>query len=726
MPQSDTKRYIMIISVHGLIRGKDLELGRDADTGGQTKYVAELARALIEHPEVDRVDLVTRLVQDKRVSADYAQPFEELAPGVQIVRIQCGPKRYLLKESLWPHLDAFVDNILQYLRSARRAPDLIHGHYADAGFVASRLAGLLNTPMAFTGHSLGRVKRQRLLDNGSKPESIEKRYKIARRIEAEEQALDHAAFVVASTRQEVDEQYSIYDNYGPQRMIVIPPGVDLSRFTPPPRSWSTRPRIHRAITKFLADWGKPMILAISRADARKNVPTLVRAYGENTALQEAANLVLVLGTRKDIRDLEPGTRDVLQEILLLIDQYDLYGNVAYPKSHDQDDIPALYQLAAKSRGAFVNPALTEPFGLTLLEAAACGLPIVATHDGGPRDIVAACNNGLLIDPLDADALGKALLSVVCDRHQWKKWSSNGLRGVHRHYSWNAHVKKYLRAAQPAMSPPMPTYRRNLFHRRGKGRLLVADRILVTDIDNTLIGDAEALKALFEKLQEAGEKVGFGIATGRSMELTQEVLAEWNIPTPHVLITAVGSAIHYGPHLVQDRGWQRHIHYRWKPDALRAAMSELPGLALQPAEGQGEFKISYDVDSEGGVTARQVQTHLRRSNLHAHVIFSHGAYLDLLPIRASKGMALRYFVDRWGIPLSRCLVAGDSGNDVEMLTGNTLGVVVGNHDPELEALRDDPRIYFAQGHYAWGILEGIDHYNFLGNIQVRELETATHV
>ncbi|MFQ5744735.1 MAG: HAD family hydrolase, partial [Acidobacteriota bacterium] len=107
----------MLFSIHGLVRGHDLELGRDADTGGQVTYVVELARALAQQPAVDKVDLVTRLIEDPRVDSDYAVPVEELAPGARIVRVPCGPRRYLAKEKLWPHLDAFMDNLVRFLRS---------------------------------------------------------------------------------------------------------------------------------------------------------------------------------------------------------------------------------------------------------------------------------------------------------------------------------------------------------------------------------------------------------------------------------------------------------------------------------------------------------------------------------------------------------------------------------------------------------------------------------
>jgi len=715
--------YIMLVSIHGLLRSRLPELGRDPDTGGQITYVLELARALIQHPEVEKVDLVTRRIESADVDDDYAEPVEPIAPGLSIVRVACGPPhRYLRKELLWPHLDTFIDNLVGYLRSIGRVPDLVHGHYADAGEVASHLAGLLDTTMAFTGHSLGRVKLQRLVDQGSTHEAVEKRYHITRRIEAEETALNHAVFVVASTNQEVCEQYELYDYYQRRRMLVVPPGVDLDRYSPPVGRRPKHDLAMERIRPFLHNTKKPIVLAISRADPRKNIGALIRAFGENTALRELANLVIVAGNRERIDQLDSGAQEVVNEMLRLIDLYDLYGSVAYPKHHSPDEIPEFYRMAARSKGVFVNPALTEPFGLTLLEAAASGLPVVATDDGGPRDIVDACKNGVLIDPLDPDAIGTAILDALSDRSRWRLWSRRGISGSRRHFSWQAHVDKYMRAVKTAVTPRRKERR---FYGT-KSRLITADRIVVCDIDNTLIGDRKGLTELHRVLREAGSKVAVGIATGRSFALTQEVLREWKIPIPQLLITSVGSSIRYGRNAIEDKGWEKHIHYRWRPEVIREAMADLPGLELQGPEGQSKFKISYDVDPDKVPSVPEIRRHLRTAQLQARIIYSHGAYLDVLPIRASKGMALRYFCLMWGIPPERCLVAGDSGNDAEMLTGRTLGVVVGNHDPELEVLRGQPQIYFAEGHYAWGILEGIQHYDFLGEIRVPELETATDV
>ncbi|MBI5460609.1 MAG: HAD-IIB family hydrolase [Gammaproteobacteria bacterium] len=705
--------YILLVSVHGLIRGHDLELGRDADTGGQVLYVVELARALAAHPQVARVDLLTRRVGDPKVSPDYGRPQEQIADRAFIVRLTCGPKRYLRKEVLWPYLDGFADQALAHVRRVGRVPDVVHGHYADAGYAGARIAGPLGVPMLFTGHSLGRIKRERLLAQGMKAGAIESQYNIDTRIEAEELALDTAAVVVASTRQEIESQYARYDNYTPRRMIVIPPGVDLSRFHPPRRQ-EADPPIGAELARFLREPGKPMILALSRPDERKNIATLVQAYAEHAPLRDKANLVIVAGNRDDIAEMEKGPREVLSDLLRMIDRYDLYGSVAYPKHHSPDDVPDLFRLAAHRRGVFVNPALTEPFGLTLLEAAASGLPIVATNDGGPRDIVDVCRNGLLIDPLDTPHLGEVLYAVLSNRSRWRRWSKNGVHGAHNSFSWPAHAHKYVQTVQKIIA------RQRM---RGvslpKSRLPTADRMLISDIDDTLIGDAAALRKLLQRLKAAGGRIGFGVATGRRIDSALKVLREWQVPRPDLMIAAVGSEIYYGPRGVEDLGWRQHIDYRWKAQELREAMQTVPGVRLQPKEEQRLHKISYYYDPERAPDVPEIVRHLRVHDLHANVIYSHQAYLDLLPIRASKGLALRYLALKWGLAPDRFLVAGDSGNDEEMLTGDTLAVVVGNHGPELEHLRGRPRIYFSRGRYARGIVEGLEYYDFLGRLRIPE-------
>ena len=113
----------------------------------------------------------------------------------------------------------------------------------------------------------------------------------------------------------------------------------------------------------------------------------------------------------------------------------------------------------------------------------------------------------------------------------------------------------------------------------------------------------------------------------------------------------------------------------------------------------------------------IKSLLRKAGLRARPIISLGAYLDIIPVRGGSDFSLRHLLFKWGFAPEQLLVAGDSGNDEGMIKGRTLGVVVGNYSPEMEKLRQLPRVYFANGHHARGILEGIEYYNFLEQIQI---------
>jgi len=713
MKQENDKLYILLISVHGLIRASNLELGRDADTGGQTKYVVELARALAEHPDVGRVDLVTKRIEDPELDTVYADAFEPLSDYAQIVRIDCGEPAYVPKEQLWDDLDNYADNILDYIRQQPQSPDLIHSHYADAGYVASRFSHLLDIPLVHTGHSLGRVKRRRLLASGLKPPEIEKSYNMSRRINGEEDTLGVAELVITSTHQEIEEQYGLYDYYQPENMCVIPPGTDLSQFYPATGE-ERDTKIYQELSRFLSQPDKPCILALSRPDQRKNIITLVEAYGESAELQTRANLVVVAGNRDDIGDLDDGAQQVLTDLLLCIDRYDLYGKVAYPKHHQSADVSILYRLAAMTQGVFVNPALTEPFGLTLIESAACGLPIVATEDGGPGDIIDNCHNGYLIDPLDKNEIAQTIEKVLSNKKQWNKLSENGIKGVSQHYSWQAHVEKYLATIKPLITKNISRPRYEL-HRRP---MMYHDRAVFTDLDQNLLDIPSSLKAFLAVIHDNKKCATFGIATGRRLDSVLKKLKQFNIPQPDVLITSLGTEIYYAPNLTRDTAWSEHIDYLWKPAIVRRILSELPGLKLQPRAEQSKFKISYYINPEIAPTADEIISLLHKQDQSVNVFVSFGQYLDIVPIRASKGYALRWVANQWDIPLEHILAAGGSGADEDMMRGNTLAVVVSNrHDEELSDLTDLERVFFATQAGANGILEAIDHYDFLGTCMV---------
>lgn len=715
MKKEQDKLYLLLISIHGLIRGHNLELGRDADTGGQTKYVIELARALGEHPNVARVDLVTRRIDDKSVSTDYSQPIEALSDRANIVRIDCADQLYLPKEQLWDHLDIFSDNLLSYLHDNNLRPHIIHSHYADAGYVGTLLSHQLSLPLIHTGHSLGRSKRKHLLASGVKGDDIEKRYNMSRRINAEENTLGVADRVITSTYQEIDEQYGLYDYYQPDKMRVVPPGTDLTQFHPPVGT-EGKSKISQEIIRFFTDPEKPMVLALSRPDQRKNIVTLIEAFGESKELQKIANLVIIAGNRDDIRDMDPGAQEVLTDVLLTIDQYDLYGKVAYPKHHHADDVPVIYRLATLSGGVFINPALIEPFGLTLIEAAASGVPIVATEDGGPLDIISNCDNGYLVNPLDKKIIAKKLLAILKDKKKWQQFATNGIAGVNKHYSWQSHADKYLKIIKPIIEQTEPVVRMEL-HRRTR---LYRDRSLFSDLDQSLLGSPEYLPEFTRVLKENARCSSFGIATGRRLDSALNLIKSNKIPFPDTLVTSLGTEIYYGSNLTSDIAWTNHIDYLWQPAKVRSILNELPGLRMQPKEEQSRYKISYYYDEAHAPNIEEIRQMLLQHELTANVVFSFGQFLDVVPVRASKGLALRWYAEQWDIPLDHILVAGGSGADEDMIRGNTLAVLVANrHNEELSDLTNQERVYFAKQPHAAGILEAIEYYDFFKSCRVPE-------
>ena len=721
--------YIQLFSIHGLIRGTSPELGSDADTGGQIKYVLELAKALGEREEIDRVDLVTRLIDDHAVSPDYAVQIEPLSEHARIVRIRCGGKKYMRKELLWPYLENFIDRTIRFIKSQRRVPDIFHGHYADAGYVALRLAEAFDAHFIFTGHSLGRNKKEKLLSDGLSEARIDRQYRINHRIRVEEKIIERAELIITSTKQEITDQYGLYKSGKHNRFTVIPPGIDLETFYPfydpqldeelfNEETKQIRYTLLRELHRFWARPEKPFILALCRPDHRKNITGLIDAYGTNPELQKIANLAIFAGIRKDITGMEDNEQEVLTDMLLQMDRYDLYGKLAIPKQHDfATEVPELYRICAESQGVFVNPALIEPFGLTLIEASACGLPIVATNNGGPVDIVANCENGILVEASDSTAIGKALLTILIDEAKWTDFSNNGINGVRKHYSWQAHSEKTLsqfsdllpeyEAVDSAIEIgvkelPPPSFGR---------RLTNVQHLMITDIDNTLVGEDQSMRELFWLLQDRRQELAWGVATGRSLELTLDAMTIHNFPMPDILICSVGSEIYYGPDLRYDRSWQQHISYQWKAETIKEVLSTFTFLVFQEAEGQRSHKISYYLEEKEN-RLQLIQDELKKHRLRCQTIYSHGQFLDILPIRASKGKAIDYIRYKFDFSPLHVMVSGDSGNDEDMIDSAARGLVVGNYSEELEKLRRKRNIYFSPETYAAGIIDGLKHYGFL--------------
>jgi sucrose-phosphate synthase len=470
--------------------------------------------------------------------------------------------------------------------------------------------------------------------------------------------------------------------------------------------------IQPLVQPFLREPQRPPLLAISRAVRRKNIPALVEAYGRSPVLRNRHNLVLVLGCREDSRQLEKQQRDVFQQVFDLVDRFDLYGKVAYPKQHRRAQIPALYRWAMSRGGLFVNPALTEPFGLTLLEAAACGLPMVATDDGGPRDIQARCENGLLVDVTDPGALQEALEMAGSDPRRWRRWSDNGVEAVSRHFSWDAHVCRYLALMQQRIDRSLVSARSTTAHRPTSAR----SRMLVLDLDSSLdLPAVGPLNDLRERLQEDAfaQSSGLVILSGRSLTLARQRYAELHLPDPDVWISSAGTELHHGPGLELDQGWTQRINQCWSRQAVLKAMEDLQDhITLQDSDHQGAYKVSYLLKEADPGLLSLARQRLRRDGLQAQPHLRCHWFLDVLPQRASRSEAIRFLAMSWGLSFEQVMVVASQQGDAELMDGLPATVVPADHDRSLQVPHHQPRVYVSKRSSVSAVLDGLTHYHFL--------------
>lgn len=716
--------YIQLFSPHGLIRYEKPEIGRDKDTGGQVKYLLELLENLSKHPKVRKVDLFTRKIVDKRVSAAYGKEIETINEKARIVRVTCGGNAYRPKETLWNFLDEFIDKTIRFIEKEDDIPDVAHGHYADGNYLAGQISEVFSIPFIATAHSLGLNKKKILLSQGMTEAKINSKFNMQRRIRAEEYTLNHADAIIVSTKQEIEKQYGLYTNVPTSKFVVIPPGVNSDIFYPfyrldmPSFKMSMEQEhavynVNSEIGRFLFNPDKPLILSIGRADKRKNFEQIIEAYGRDPELQAMANLAIFPGVRKDISTMAEDEKDILTNLLLLLDKFDLYGKMAIPKKNDPSvEVPEIYRLAARKKGVFVNATPGENFGLTIVEAAACGLPVVASPTGGPKEILETGENGLLVNVEDAAEIAAAVKKIISHKDMWEKFSANGIAASNQLYSWDVHANKYIEIIEDLVDKKTKVETDSFRDTAYGKKLLKAKLFFISDLDGTLVEeeDVRGLKELTNWINERKDTVVFGVASGRNKEITQKAFEDYDLPSPDILICSAGSEIYYTDKCIPDKGYESHIDYLWKRDQLQKALEKFPGITLQGPKAQWRFKLSYFVE-EGFDDDRMADLYkfLDDHKLRAKVLLTDNYYLDFLPFRASKGSAVRYLSYKWKIPLSRFITSGNGGNDIDMLKGKVNGIVVANYSSELEQLRKYSSIYFTKRSLSEGVLEGIQHH-----------------
>lgn len=250
-------------------------------------------------------------------------------------------------------------------------------------------------------------------------------------------------------------------------------------------------------------------------------------------------------------------------------------------------------------------------------------------------------------------------------------------------------------------------------------------LFVTDLDNTLVGDAAALIELNGWLTVCRELYGTRVVytTGRSLSLYHQLVSEQELLTPDLLVVAVGTEI-YGDCGSLDRSWSRQLMRarpgtkRWNRDRIESIAASFTELLPQTASEQRPFKISYVLlDRLASTVLPRLRESLSSQGFDVEIVYSGGQDLDILPQGAGKGKAMNFVQTRWRINPSQTIVCGDSGNDLSLFcAGLERGIIVGNARPELLDWHDrnpaDYR-YLAQANCARGILEGFKHFGVLG-------------
>jgi mannosylfructose-phosphate synthase len=385
LPESTLPR-IGMVSTHGYVAA-DPPLGA-ADTGGQVVYVLELSKKLAQLGF--EVDIWTRRFED--------QPeMDVVNDRVRVLRMPCGGRNFRDKEYLVGHLGEWAEHALRFIKYHGLKYQFLNSHYWDAGYATQRLAEALDVPHVHTPHSLGLWKKQLMeRDFPDDAATFEQKYNFTQRINEETQLYRCCAEVIATTPDQLD---MIVKDYGapPEQATMIPPGYDDNRFYPV--SAASR----HAIRQRLGFEGKA-VLAIGRLARNKGYDLLIDAFSVVAPRIPEAVLHLAVGGAS----LNPSEEKILDELRTQVVTLGLADRVRFTSFVADADLADHYRAA----DVFVLSSRYEPFGMTAIEAMACGTPTVITTHGGLFRAVTFGRHALYADSFDKEDLGISIVKVL--------------------------------------------------------------------------------------------------------------------------------------------------------------------------------------------------------------------------------------------------------------------------------------------------------------------------
>ena len=391
-------RKIAVISEHA----SPLASAGGVDSGGQNIYVAQVARHLGRLGY--SVDIFTR--RDRAELPGIV----EMQPRVRVVHVPAGPAKFVRKEQLLPLMDEFYDFVRDFAR-AHDGYQLAHANFFMSALVAARLKQELGIPFVITFHALGRVRRLHQHDADEFPEERER---------IEDDCIAQADAIIAECPQDEEDLTTLYPA-DPARIRVIPCGFDKAEFWP-----IARPFARRALG---FDPKERILLNIGRLVRRKGVDTAVRALGRLGRNHGIAAKLVVVGGNSDV------PCPVLTPEIGRLHEIALAEGVAEQVQFTGRRSREFLKLYYNAADIFVTTPWYEPFGITPLEAMACGTPVVGADVGGIKYSVADGFTGCLVPPNDPDALAASLAKLYRDADLRKQFGRNAIDRVHEQFTW---------------------------------------------------------------------------------------------------------------------------------------------------------------------------------------------------------------------------------------------------------------------------------------------------
>jgi mannosylfructose-phosphate synthase len=396
-----------MISTHGYVSAEP-ELGRP-DTGGQVVYVLKLSESLARLGY--RVDIMTRRFEDQPA-------IETLDERVRIIRVPCGGRELIRKEWLCDVIPEWVAAAERFIRGKDLSYAFIDSHYWDAGLAGDELARRLGIPHVHTPHSIGSWKRDNMAGDAGE---LDRQYNFTRRIRDERAIYQAADAIVATTPQQREILVGGEYDVPKERVVMVPPGFDDTRFFPV--SLASR----HALKRELGVDG-PVILALGRVAANKGYDLLLRSMPTVISRVPATRLLLAIGSTEPT----PGETRQIDDLRSLAAELGIAEHVMFRDYIPDEDLADTYRAA----DVFALSSRYEPFGMTAIEAMACGTPTVVTTEGGLWEMVAWGLEALYASPLDPEAFGHAISTVLLYPRVAGQLARFGSHRARSSFTWN--------------------------------------------------------------------------------------------------------------------------------------------------------------------------------------------------------------------------------------------------------------------------------------------------